>query len=230
MSSGHGIVRRWAILMNKWLDSTIKNYMHYFSAQKKPVVWEVGSRDGHDGVELARRIYYGEDEWFWANATIVCFEPNPEQARIIEKNYPEVSVYEMAASDQGRFADFMVYEGDEGAVGSSSLNLDWKEKDLDGTVIRVEAARLDTIISDEVIDIMKIDVEGHSLQVLEGLGEKLKQIKVIHVETETWTGSDRLTEHFMKNHGWQLVDVQEQWGGMPDQVWINPEFLGDSAE
>lgn len=211
--------------MNKWLDSTVNNYNHYFGKTERPVVWEVGSRDGKDAVELAKRIYEGDKNWFWVNSTIVCFEPNPDQAKIIKKNYPEVEVLELAASNKAGVQSFRVYHGDEGAVGSSSLNLNWKEKDFKGHIIRVTTTRLDSLVN-ETVDIMKIDVEGYSLQVLEGLGRKLKQIKVIHVETETWTGSDKAVERFMKTRGWTLVDVAEEWSGMPDQVWLNSDLAG----
>lgn len=206
--------------MNKWLNPTVKNYLNYFGKTDKPVVWEVGSRDGHDGVELAERIYKGKKDWFWSNATVVLFEPNPDQAKIIKKNYPEAELFELAASNSAGVKSFKVYHGDEGAVGSSSLILGWKGDDLEGHIIRVTTVRLDSMIN-QPIDIMKIDVEGHSLPVLEGIGNKLNQIKVIHVETETWTGSDKAIELFMKTRGWTLVDVAEQYGGMPDQVWVN---------
>lgn len=212
--------------MNKWLISTIANYIHYFGKTEKPVVWEVGSRDGRDAVELAERIYDGQKEWFWSNADIVCFEPNPDQAEIIRTNYSEIELFELAASNKNGMAEFKVYHGDEGAIGSSSLNLEWKEDALDGHIIQVETKRLDGIITDEVIDIMKIDVEGYSLQVLEGIGAKLNQIRVMHVETETWTGSDKAVEDYMKTRGWTLVDVAEEWGGMPDQVWLNSNLAG----
>jgi FkbM family methyltransferase len=216
--------------MNPWLTSTVKNYKHYFGEPSKPVVWEVGSRDGDDGEELARRIYDGRKEWFWDNAKIVVFEPNPDQAKIIRERYPEMTVIEMAASNHKGKADFKVYHGDQGAVGSSSLHMDWKGDDLEGHVIEVDTKRLDELIGDETIDIMKIDVEGHSLPVLEGLGAKLKQIRVMHVETETWTGSDQAVKTFMKERGWTLVDEMEQYGGMPDLVFVNSAILSGSAE
>lgn len=209
--------------MNKWLTSTVRAHNRYFGLTAKPTVWDVGSRDGDDCVELAKRIYSGSEEWFWANAALVAFEPNPEQASIIRRVYPEIELYEVAASDKNGTAKFKVYHGDEGAVGSSSLNLDWKEGDLDGHVIEVETRRLEDMIpSSEIIDIMKIDVEGHSYEVLEGLGDRLDRVRVIHVETETWTGSDKKVEEFMKKRNWILTDVDEQYGGMPDQVWVNP--------
>lgn len=207
--------------INTWLNPVIQNYEHYFGKTDYPVVWEVGSRDGRDGVELAERIYSGQPDWFWTNAKIVCLEPNPMQADIIRAEYPEVEVIEKAASDSIRIAPFMVYEGDEGAVGSSSLRLDWKENDLPGHQIIVATDRLENLIpEDEEIDIMKIDCEGHSVEVLNGLGKRLRNVKAYHIETEKWTDSNIKVKPIMQNAGFILVDETEQYGGMPDQVWI----------
>jgi FkbM family methyltransferase len=129
-------------------------------------------------------------------------------------------VHQVAASNQKGEAPFMVYAGDEGAVGSSSLNLRWKEDDLPGHVITVPIDRLENLIGDEKIDIMKIDCEGHSVEVIEGLGDKVRQIKAFHIETEKWTDSNVKMKPIMTNHGYILVDDTEQYGGMPDQVWI----------
>lgn len=205
--------------INTWLNPLIQNYVHYFGMAERPVVWEVGSRDGRDAVEMATRIYAGDEAWFWSRAVIVALEPNPEQAKIIEKEYPEMDVMQVAASNQKGEAPFMVYIGDEGAVGSSSLDLHWKEKDLKGYVIQVKIDRLENLIDDE-IDIMKIDVEGHALEVMEGLGEKLRKVKVFHIETEKWKDTDVKVKALMMTKGYLLVDESEQYGGMPDQVWV----------
>lgn len=206
--------------INTWLDPCVQAYERFFGKTKNPVIWEVGSRDGRDGVELGRRIFDGDPLWFWTKASIVAFEPNPAQATIIRVEYPEIEVHELAASDAKGSAPFMVYEGDEGIVGSSSLNLRWKEDDIPGHQITVETDRLDNLIKDEQIDIMKIDVEGYSYQVLMGIGDKLNQVKVYHIETEAWTESDIQIKAYMMSHGYLLVDETEQYGGMPDQVWV----------
>lgn len=208
-------------VFNTWLDPLIQNYERYFGKTKKPVVWEVGSRDGKDAVEIANRIYDGNPDWFWTYADITAVEANPEQAKIIRKNWPEITVIEIAVSNAKGSAPFMVYEGDEGAVGSSSLNLGWKENDLPGHQIVVETDTLDNLVPDrQEIDIMKIDVEGHSVAVMEGFVNKYKQVKVFHIETEKWTDSNIQMKAFMMGHGYLLVDDTEQYGGMPDQVWV----------
>lgn len=206
--------------LNTWLNPLIQNYINYFGLTERPVVWEVGSRDGKDGAEIATRIYTGSPDWFWSRARVVALEANPKQAKIIENNYPEIEVMAIAASNQKGTAPFIVYAGDEGEVGSSSLDLHWKEGVLDGHIITVPIDRLDNLIGDEQIDIMKIDCEGHSLEVVEGLGNKIKQVKCFHIETEKWTDSNIKLKPIMQNHGYILVDETEQYGGMPDQVWI----------
>jgi len=207
--------------INTWLNPVIQNYEHYFGKTDYPIVWEVGSRDGRDGVELAERIYSGQPDWFWTNAKIVCLEPNPVQADIIRAEYPEIEVIEKAASNAVGSAPFVVYEGDEGAVGSSSLRLDWKEGDHPQHRIIVETELLENLIpEDEEIDIMKIDCEGHSVEVLNGLGARLRNVKAYHIETEKWTDSNIKVKPIMQNAGYILVDETEQYGGMPDQVWI----------
>lgn len=206
--------------LNTWLDSTIENYINHFGASERPVVWEVGSRDGRDGVELATRIYTGAKEWFWTRATVVCIEPNPIQADYIRKKYTEAEVLQLAASNHRGEAPFRVYAGDEGAVGSSSLDLGWKGDDVPGHTITVKTDRLDHLIKHDEIDIMKIDVEGLSMEVLEGLGGKVRQVKVYHIETEVWTGSDVRVKEFMKKHNYLLVDESEQYSEMPDLVWV----------
>lgn len=208
--------------VNTWLNPIVQNFIASFGEQKNPVVWEVGSRDGRDAVELAKRIYSGDPNWFWTHAAITCFEPNPMQAEIIKAEYPEIEVIQKAASDSKGSAPFVVYHGDEGAVGSSSLNLNWKEDDFGNNKhqIIVETDRLDNLIGKQEIDIMKIDVEGYSYEVVQGLGEKLKQVKAYHIETEKWTDSNLKVKAYMMGHGYTLVDESEQYGGMPDQVWI----------
>src|ERR1035437_7648386 len=98
-------------MSNKWLTPAVKNYCHYFGKTLHPVVWEVGSRDGNDGFELAHRIYAGNTDSFWEDADVVAFEPNPAQASIIIENYPRMGLVPFAASDKTGVAKFMVYHG-----------------------------------------------------------------------------------------------------------------------
>lgn len=204
--------------MNEWLTPVVEAYKHHFGEARKPVVWEVGSRDGHDGVELASRIYDGASTTFWKHAEVVLIEPNPDQVAVIKKNYPLATVHEFAISDEAGTAEFTVYHGDIGTVGSSSLNPDWKPG-LDNHKITVEVKRLEGMIGNDEIDIMKIDTEGFSVQVLAGLGDKIRQVKIYHIETESWHKTDQYVEDIMEEAGYKLYDEREQYAGMPDMTF-----------
>lgn len=204
--------------MNEWLTPVVEAYKHHFGESKKPIVWEVGSRDGHDGVELASRIYDGASTIFWKHAEVVLVEPNPDQVAVIKKNYPLATVHEFAISDEAGTAEFTVYHGDIGTVGSSSLNPDWKPG-VENHKITVEVKRLEDIVGSDEIDIMKIDTEGFSIQVLAGLGDKIRQVKVYHIETESWHKTDQYVKDIMEEAGYQLYDEREQYAGMPDMTF-----------
>jgi len=207
--------------MNKHLTPLIDAYIKYFGQAYNSNVWEVGSRDGNDAVEISLRISRP-----LAVRSITALEPNPEQAYAIRRDHPEINVIEEAASDVNGTDDFMVYKGDIGAVGSSSLNLEWKKGDLKGEIIRVGIIRLDELVKDgEIIDVMKIDVEGYSLQALKGLGRKIHQVRVFHIEAETWTDSYEAVKSFMFERGFELVAETEEYSGMPDLVYINKAMV-----
>lgn len=208
--------------MQDYLQPIVDAYLKYFPKSRHPHIWEVGSRDGKDAFELAAALSSASPE----EARVVAFEPNPTQALLIKENFPSFDVRQVAASNKDGQAKFMVYEGDEGAVGSSSLHLRWKEDDLKGHIIKVRTIRLYGAVPPRVkLDVMKIDVEGHSLQVLEGLGERLNNIRVLHVETEDWTKSDQKVKYFLQERGWRLEDERQQWSGMPDQTWVNAALI-----
>ena len=212
--------------MNQWLNPVVDTYLKHFGMSKTPVVWEVGSRDGHDAFELMKRIAAG-----WRaeeQSTVVCLEPNPDQAAIIRKNYPSAIVHELAASDEPGKAKFKVYHGNEGDVGSSSLHMDWKKgSGLKSHIITVQVVRLSGLIPDNLIDIMKIDVEGYGYQALKGLGDKLGQIKVLHIETEHDGETDVKVREYLEARGWVITDETEQWGGMPDLTALNTNLVQD---
>ena len=206
--------------MNKWLDPVVDSYRKYFGLSGHPTVWDVGSRDGRDGFELMKRI--SSDLRAELNSKLVLIEPNPTQAEKIAETYPKATVYQLAIADRPGIEKFKVYHGNEGDVGSSSLHMDWKKgSGLRSHIIEVQVVRLDELVDKETIDIMKIDVEGYGYQALLGLGEKLDQVRVLHIETEHESKSDVKVKAYLEKRGWIITDITEQWGGMPDITAVN---------
>lgn len=216
--------------MNTWLDSTVNNYIHYFGKTTSPVVYDVGSRDGHDGVELAERISNTQN--FWKEAQVILFECNPPQIEVIKDNYPWATLITEAISDKsGQTVDFMQIHGDKNFVGSSTLNTkrndDWIK---DTSIVKVKTKRLDEVIEElghqnTEIDIMKIDIEGYTFEALESLGKYLKNIRVFHLETEIEGYARNKTNVdialYMQERGYKCTSIEGEWlPNIIDQVWV----------
>lgn len=219
--------------MNKWLNSTVQAYLDKFGTTKNPVVFEVGSRDGKDGEELAQRIYDGVNALsMWADARIVLFECNPPQIEVIKQNYPHATLITDAISTKKGTTEFIQLHGDINVIGSSSMdlnrsNLPWGK---DNTVIKVNTRRLDDVIKElklekSDIDIMKIDIEGYTYEALESLGKYLRKVRVFHLETEIEGVARNKTNLdialFMQERGYMCTALENEWGeSIQDQVWV----------
>lgn len=217
--------------MNRWNDSTVKTYLDAFGASPAPIVYEVGSRDGNDGVELAKRIYGKPEGYIWQDASIVLFECNPPQIEGIKQRYPEATLIPYAISDvSNKTVSFLQIHGDHNMMGSSTMNVARNDNWIkDTTTIKVETRRLDEIIEElghqnTMIDIMKIDIEGYTWEALQSLGKYLKNVRVFHLETEPEGVARNKTNLdialFMQENGYICTATENEWGPhIQDQVW-----------
>lgn len=123
---------------------------------------DVGGNKG-DFALLAARVV-------GSSGAVLCFEPERENCHWIRKSielnaYKNISLYEIALSDRNGMAQLYL-----GRKSGWHTLLNGQERSHGGTIL-VRTATLDSILaklSVEHIDLMKIDVEGAELQVLEG--------------------------------------------------------------
>jgi len=214
---------------NKWLTSTVDTYIKHFGLISKPVVYDCGSRDGRDGVELAQRIYEGQD--LWGDSQIILFECNPPQQQVIRNAYPEATLITEAISDRKGTVEFLQIHGNENFVGSSTLNTGRSDSWIKETsTIRVNTRRLDDVIKElkherTEIDIMKIDIEGFTMEALESLGKYLRNIRVLHLETEIEGYARKYTNLdialFMDKQGYKATAIEGEWlPNIVDMVFV----------
>lgn len=190
---------------------------------------EIGSRDGWDANYVMN---------YWKIPTYI-IEPHPTMVEIIKVTYPNIPVYEFAASNKNGTAKFNAIHSDNmNQVGMSSLLLHTAynpSKDF----IDVITKRMDTFLEEEQlnIDLVKIDVEGFAYEVLEGFGNKLQHIKAIQVETEQipnwfqngnnneWIGQKvhRDVVQLLKSYNFKLEDMSKEWDTQLACLFINQQ-------
>ena len=171
-------------------------------------VVDVGANRGQFALVAARRF---------PNAALWCFEPLPvarAKLQAVLGSRPGVIVLDTAlAADTGE-QDMHITRHDDSsslhAVGPRQL------QEFPGTdevsSVRVRTARLDEVLTQAQVvapALLKLDVQGSELEVLQGAGQLLSAFDTVLVEcsfVELYVGQSLATEviAFLDSHGWRL--------------------------
>jgi FkbM family methyltransferase len=185
--------------------------------------FEIGCRDGDDANYVTEHL---------GIKNVYCFEPNPRLFSEIKLKYPSFNVYPFAISDYDGEASFNAIRGDYGLdiQGVSSLKKrtdDLYEGKID--VITVPVLKFSSFIEQNNIshiDLVKIDVEGLTLEVLQGFGKYLNKTKMIHLEAEHhqyWEGQYLYKDikQFLRSNFIEIYDSGVSSLNQSDHIWIN---------
>jgi FkbM family methyltransferase len=151
----------------------------YFDVQKKPVLIDVGANVGNYCISLANKF---------PQANIIAFEPSKVAFEKLEKNSALLNIVAERNGLGEKSENLTIYTSSD-----SSHNTMYKEvleKLLVKNKIEEEIIVIETLDNYcvknniDVVDFLKIDVEGNELSVLKGATKMLatKQIKVIQFE------------------------------------------------
>lgn len=124
----------------------------------------------------------------------IAYEPLPNLAAKLEREYPEIDVRQRALSNEDGQCTF-VHVLDPAMEGYSGLTEGWVHRDVPTQSITVTTERLDDHLPDGWLpDFVKIDVEGAELLVLEGAMHTFRLAKPIIALEHGWHGGQDI-EH-----------------------------------
>lgn len=187
---------------------------------------DIGANIGYFSLLLSHRVGVTGKVW--------CFEPHPKIFQRLKGNLKPQSVcqlHNLALSAKKGTMTLHVPQDFDGNEGTASLEPS-VDKEGAGQSLSVAVETLDSILFNQKVDLIKIDVEGHELDVFTGGSETLKTVQNIFFED--FQGSRSSAIAFLKNQGFEVFRIQKKfWGpalisvedGERLPLWEPPNYL-----
>lgn len=190
------------------------------------VLWDIGANFGLHGLTA---------KYQFPGARVICFEPSSEMvSRIMrnrELNRLEVDIMGMALSNKSGFQT--LHLGPVGNRGMSTLS-PWSAATYAGTS-QVATERGDDLVERRVVPpptVIKLDVEGHELSVLEGLASTLLLPTLHAVIYEDSGDSETSIKSLLKRAGFdsrRLDRLESTQHGLENFIASRPTSTGTRA-
>lgn len=215
------------------MEKLFKSYVEHFGAPPQNIL-EIGSRDGHDA-ETLRTLAGLPPE------SVYVVEAHPDCVKAIRNTYPRFNLHHLAIFDKVGILDFNAIDYNQPLpyVGTSSLlvrneaqfdpNSDMYNIVIESNkrwvkVVGITGQMLLQLINQREIDLLKLDVEGVTLEVLQSFGADLRLIKMIHTEGElyeVWKGQHQVNDvvEYMKYMGFEEVYRVQNYYNQVDIIW-----------
>jgi FkbM family methyltransferase len=202
----------------KEIANFVKEVKRYLDPSTVQTILEIGSRDAEVSIALKQAF---------PNARLFSFECNPPaielcRANIAASGLKDITLVPKAVSDSNGTLDFFAIDPiktvtihPDGNIGASSLfqaNPDYPHEQYHQNKITVEAttlARWSQEASISNIDLVWMDLQGAELKAMQGMGELLKNIRILYTEVEfkpMYLGQPLFAEidQFLRAHGFRL--------------------------
>lgn len=160
------------------------------------------------------------------------FEPHPLMFQELKTNgqhLKNVKLHQLALSDKKEVVNLYIPSDFGANQGIASL-----EYQKGAESLKINCERLDTIMDNQNIDVMKIDVEGHELGVLKGAQSLFDKRNIRFVVFEEFGGAQSAVISFFRDMGWEVFRLQKQINGLkmitPEEgsklpLWEPPNYL-----
>lgn len=153
------------------------------TVEPEDIVFDIGANVGLYSCLVGDQLNSGH---------VVAFEPDPENARRLQDNLTSndvrADIQEVALSDAEATATLRLEETGEAGEGGNVLHAgSTDESDGTGRTVDVRMTRGDQLVDEDEVPqptVLKVDVEGAELRVLEGLRETLadEQCRLVYCE------------------------------------------------
>ena len=159
-------------------------------------------------------LYIWEVSKVCPNRNILAFEPDPENVKLLEKtlsaaNLQNLEICNYALSNQNGEVLFFQDSLTSATGCVAGKEKPWIEQYLNSSAneIRVKTKTLDSVVSDDNNpSLIKIDVEGHEVEVLEGGRKTLAKIKPLLI-VESFPPKQQTVLSILQELGYKIIDA-----------------------
>jgi FkbM family methyltransferase len=147
------------------------------------------------------------------NGKVWSFEPNPLIIKRLTKNigynkYQNSKLFPFALSDSNKegfleFPEIFAFNQGVAFVGSGDNN---------NNAIKIDLKKLDDIVpADTIIDVLKIDVEGHELSVFKGAEDLIDKKLIKNIVYEDHDPYPSEIAKFLSAKGYKILRIEKGW-------------------
>ncbi len=186
---------------------------------------EIGALDANDSQYFKKVFPY---------ADVYAIEALPDNYNKHLKDLKDVVCINAVVSDKDGEVDFFKKE----VNGIHSIFN--RGNEYGNEVIKLPSYRFETLAKKydiNKVDMLKIDVEGATIEVLKGMGTLLSTVKIMHLESESYPFFEGQKLHnevvkYLEEKGFSLIELTSfpiQPGRLQyDSLWINNVYLNNS--
>lgn len=172
---------------------------------------DVGASIGYMTSIMAKRV--------GASGKVWCFEPNPEVYQELSENiktwqdlgWNQIYAQNLALSNQAGIGVLSIPQRNREEAALISPTEISSHNQVDLKTYTVSLATLDELVNTSTsIGVIKIDVEGHELEVLQGASKLISKQKIRDIIFEDHHGYPSPVSQFLENHNYTVFRI---WKG-----------------
>ncbi len=165
----------------QWEEIFLRGSLDFHTDAPAPRILDCGANVGIASLYFKRRYPKGR---------ITAFEPDPNLAEMCRRNLEangaaDIDVQAAAAWTTNGQVEFVAEGSDSGAIASL-------DPSVQGRTVAVPAVRIRDWLH-EPIDLLKLDIEGSELPVLEDCRDRLVQVRSLFIEVHEFDPARRIT-------------------------------------
>lgn len=148
------------------------------------------------------------------NGAVWAFEPNllllPRlRGNISRAQYNNISLFEVGLSDKAGKAKLIIPKAYNNNAGIAYVAK--QDEIITEEAIEIELRKLDDIIPEKtIVDVMKIDVEGHELSVFKGAPRLFAEKKIRHIVFEDLQEYPSEASKFLLQYGYKIFRIAKK--------------------